>query len=63
MTKTEELLMILDTANAAGRLTDLEYCRAIDLIIGDQYPMTWETRPSDREYAEREYNVNYTEEC
>ena len=39
MTKTDELLMILDIANSQGRLTDMEYCRAIDLLIGDQYPI------------------------
>lgn len=61
MTHTDELLMILDLANAQGRLTDQEYCRAVDLIIGDAYPIEWEAR--SREYAEREYNVNYADEA
>ena len=58
ITKTDELLMILDLANAQGRLTDQEYCRAVDIIIGDEYPIEFKAGMP----IECEYNVNYAEE-
>ncbi len=37
-TKKEELLYILDRLSLEGRpITDAEYCRAIDLILGEEY--------------------------
>lgn len=62
MTNTDELLMILDIANSEGRLTDLEYCRAVEILIGDEYPIDLACKPSAREWAEYEYNVDYAEE-
>lgn len=38
----DKLLMILDKANAEGRLTDIEYCQCIELILGERYNMTEE---------------------